>query len=253
MQKNKIAVLTRPQAEARELAARLKKRGIKTYIFPTVEIRKLKISAIDQKILRRFEDFDLIILNSKRAARFFAAQLKSLKISPEQVSKKVKKIIAVGPVTAKEAAKHGFKAEVIAAKSNSKALAAKLKDLQGKKILVPRSAIAPQEFIKNLRAKGAKVRAVKLYIAAAVSAPDPNFNRLIKQEKIGCIVFMSGSSVAGFAGRVKNDILKKAKHLPAICLGGETAAAARQMHFRKILLAPTASSQGILQAIRRLK
>ena len=103
-----------------------------------ITLARLPLSPQAVRALRKLEQYDLIVFTSKNARRFFMQALRECRISLPKKSR----IVQVGPRT-----------DLL-----------KL-PVKNKRILFPRSAIAPYDIVRQLRARGASVRVIPLYTA----------------------------------------------------------------------------------------
>ena len=106
-------------------------------------------------------------------------------------------------------------------------------DLKGKRILFPRSVLAPFDIVRKLRAKGTIVRAFALYTTygAPLSAAE---KKRILGGRIQRLYFKSPSGIHGFLRQFRAGERQRVLALPVRCIGETTAKAARATGFRRV-------------------
>lgn len=171
-----------------------------------IKLRRLPLGARDIRALKNLKLFDALICTSKNAEIFFKQELRARKLNiPAHV-----KIIRVGP--RKDLLKFNFK---------------------NKKILFPRSAKAPADIIKQLRARGAQVTALKLYEPLPVPLKSTERRALVSGD-VKEIYFKSSSAIESVLGQLSAPEGRIIKSIAAVCIGTTTAAAARKAGFSKV-------------------
>ncbi len=177
-----------------------------------VDIVPLPLSAGNVRILRRANKFDRIVFTSKNAQKIFEVALRKLCIPLPR-----KKIVRVGP--RKDLLKLG---------------------LRGKRVLFPRSALAPFDIVRKLRACGTIVIPITLYTARGrkLTARD---KRSLLSRKVERIYFKSPSGIDGLLRQIPRILHPLIKNIPTLCIGETTAKAARKAGFKKV------STEGILR------
>lgn len=169
-----------------------------------VEIRRIPLSRASINAIQNLDSFDFVVFTSKNARMLFRQVLmeERIKISVP--------FISVGP-------RHDL--------LNF--------DFNLKRILFPRSSIAPTDIIRKLRARGATVRVIPLYMTsgAALSQKDKN---ALENGAVTKLYFRSASGVSGLLSQLRGKLRKKVLHLPAECIGKTTAAYARRIGFRHV-------------------
>lgn len=173
-----------------------------------VAVRRLPLSHASAKALRTAASYDHVVFTSKNARKFFSQELKARRIAAPAPAR----IIQVGP-----------RADLL--KFN----------FAGKRVLFPRSAIAPHDIVRRLRAKGVVVRVVPLYTTHGVPLARAQKNALARG-LIRQIYFASPSGVAGLLGQLRGRSRAAVLALPARCIGKTTAQAARSTGFKRVFI-----------------
>ena len=172
----------------------------------TVVTKPMPLSRAAILALRKLERYDIIAFTSKSARQYFDAELRK---RGSRLPKKVQ-VLQVGP--------------------RNKLLRY---PIDKKRILFPRSAIAPADIIRRLRARGAMVRVVPLYttLGAPLSRAD---RKALETKKITKLYFRSASGVAGFLSQLRGSLRKHVLTLPLLVIGESTAETARKAGFRSV-------------------
>jgi uroporphyrinogen III methyltransferase / synthase len=250
MHKDGLVALTNTDAE--NLPEQIKRIGGRVIALPVTKIKEQKLSAAAKAALRELAKYDWIIFTSKHAVQFFIKALWDGRIKlPAPV--KMPRIAAVGPGTARAAARAHLRVDVTPKRFSGTDLVVKLgtmkKALSGKRILFPRSAIAPKETIEALRGQGAQVTLLPLYTVVTAKVP-ARLMAPVEKSAVDYVIFLSPSGINGFIKNVRNK--KLALAIPAICIGPTSAAAARTAGFKKIHTAKKATAAGIVDLLRKL-
>ncbi len=175
--------------------------------WPMIDIKPVSLSGAQKKeLLQAFESADIIVLTSWYAGEYFLKEIASVVLTDTHSCLSLKnvprndtvgeKIFAViGRRTQEALEEHGIRAAVVSKEETAqgllKAMAQHL-DLQGKRILFPRSSL-PNPFLKEaLAALGALVTEITIYENTKPAKRDlPSVN-------IGGVIFTSPSTVRNF-------------------------------------------------------
>jgi uroporphyrinogen-III synthase len=171
-----------------------------------VTVRRLPLSRASVRALRDASHYDYVALTSKNARRLFIQTLRDLGAELPASSR----IMRVGP-----------RADLLKF------------PWRGKRVLFPRSALAPYDIVKRLRARGATVRPIALYTAHGVPL-SPAQKKALLAGKIRQLYFRSPSGIDGFLRQFRGRDRKTVLSLPALCIGGTTAQAARKAGFGRV-------------------
>ena len=241
-------IVTGAEEDLAALASRVRKTGYSPLMVPTIRIEQRPLSPSSLVALRDLAGYDYLFFTSTNAVKIFGRLLKGSRIKRPRPLQ----VVAVGRATADACARIGFKAHFVPKEFNVREMIDGLVTLTGKKILFPRSAIAPQETIAALRAKGAIVKAIPLYTSVPIRTDPGSFNEMFT-EKMRGIIFMSPSSVAGFAKNLRGAILRKlVLATQVLVIGPTTAAAAKEAGFKHIIIAKESTTDGIIETLRNL-
>ena len=198
-----------------------------------VQTKALPISSSAKRAIQAWQTYDWVLFTSKNAVHYFMMQYGKHTIVSKVHSHTsiVSSVAAVGPETAATLRTAGFIVTIISKEQTVKNMVDMLGDVQGKRILFPRSQIAPREIIMDLRRAGALVRVVALYTSLPVILTDIQRQRLLVgwYERIS---FTSPSGVHSLMNQFTKPQLKRIQTIPALCIGPTTKKAAQLAGFR---------------------
>jgi uroporphyrinogen III methyltransferase/synthase len=163
--------------------------------WPMIDITQRKFTAEETKsLLNNLVACDMILLTSRFAVKFLIELLYRAKFDLKTLS--TKSVIAIGQDTAQLLRFYGLYPQMVSSEEHSEDLFHMLKtrfDLQGKKVLFPRSGL-PNPYLKeHLEESGAKVEEVTMY-----DNKKPAKKSLPAKNTINKIMFTSPSTVRNF-------------------------------------------------------
>ncbi len=239
-------VVTRARRQAETLSAKLRALGAEVIELPTIEIHPaLDYEPLDRAIAN-LGSYDWLIFTSVNGVRFF---LERLDRSPVDLRALRARICAIGPATRAAIEALHLKVDVMGqeyvAEGLVEALAAH--DLNGRRILLPRAAVARDLAPVELARRGALVDVVEAYRTAA-----PDGAAMVAAEIFGAadrphwITFTSSSTVQNFV------TLAGAANLAGVrvaSIGPVTSATARGLGLQVAVEAPVFTVDGLVDAI----
>lgn len=171
-----------------------------------IVLERLPLARESIQALRALSRYDIIAFTSKKARKFFEQELRKRRIAPPKAAR----VVTVGP-----------RNELL-----------KL-HVRGKRILFPRSSLAPYDIVRKLRARGATVRTIPLYSAhgAVLSRKD---KAALLRGGFSSLYFKSPSGVAGLLRQMSRSERAIVLAVPALCIGKTTAQAARKAGFKRV-------------------
>jgi uroporphyrinogen III methyltransferase/synthase len=160
------------------------------------------------------------------------------------------RVCAIGPGTAAALAARGLRADLVpeefVAESVVEALAHQ-KVAKGR-ILLPRAEGARRELVRGLRAQGARVDELPLYVAAPPGAPEPDALRRLRAGEVDVVTFASSSAVYNLVKLLGGDTAPLKKPLIA-CIGPITARTARDAGLEVAVEAKEHTIPGLVRAL----
>ena len=218
-------LVTRPWAQAGALVSALRTEGAVPIRFPTIEIRPAgDLRPLDAAIAR-LVDYGWLAFTSANGVAVFWDRLRALGIAvPAGV-----RIAAVGTATARALATWGATVDFIPDEFVGARLGAALPDVAGRRVLVARAALAREELVDILAARGALVDEVAVYDTIPAT-PDPEGLAALERG-IDAATFTSASTVRNFATLLGLRAQPLLDGVAVACIGPVTAAEARGLGF----------------------
>lgn len=243
----RVAV-TRAPTQAADLLALLRARGAEPLACPTIAVEPPESYASLDGAIRSLDRYDWLAVTSANAVTAFADRVDALGVDvPRTV-----RLAAVGLATARALAERVRAADFVPSTALAEALAAEIGDVAGRRVLFPRGDLASDTLARGLRARGATVDEVIGY-RTVTGAGAGELARLVRAGDVDAILFMSASSV-----RHLRDALGATANPPwlvpqplVICIGPETARAAREAGVEVNAVADERTAEGIVDALER--
>ncbi|MEA2374354.1 MAG: uroporphyrinogen methyltransferase / synthase [Thermoleophilaceae bacterium] len=187
-------VVTRAQAQASGLAARLTELGAEAIEAPAIRIEPRESEELD-RALEGIDRYVLVCLTSPNGVRLLAEGL--MRRGRDARALAGATVAAIGPGTSAELARFGIGADVVPERSVAEALVESLADvdIEGHPVLVARAAQARNVLPDALRERGAEVDVVALYDTVAEPLPQ---ERLAAVARADYVTFTASSTVRFF-------------------------------------------------------
>jgi uroporphyrinogen III methyltransferase/synthase len=231
----KRIVVTRAAEQAGELSSRLRSLGATVIEFPVIELRAAADPAPLDAAIARLAEYDWLIFTSVNGVRFFMDRLDA---SSADLRSLRARICVIGPATRAAVEELHLKVDLMPEEYVGERLVAAFSgyDLKGKRVLLPRAAVARDVIPVALGALGALVDVVEAYRNVLPS----------KRAELGSvdwITFTSSSTVSNFlalAGRQSARIAS---------IGPVTTATLREHGIEVHAEAKTYTLDGLVEAI----
>lgn len=242
----KRILVTRAREQASELSRRLAELGAAPIEFPTIQIAPLDdYTELDAALARAY---DWIIFTSVNGVKFVWERLVARARDARAFAPT--RLGAIGPATAEELARHGWRADCVPREYIAEAIVTQIGDVTGQRILLPRADIAREPLARELRARGAHVDEVTAYRTIPTDAHDPRAQEIraqLERGEIDAITFTSSSTVRGLVNALQPP-LSNLQSLVA-CIGPVTAQTARALGLRVDLVAAEHTIAGLIAAL----
>lgn len=241
---NKHIVVTRATHQADEFISLLLEQMAIPILYPCIAIVPPDDTTLIDNTLNKLETFDWVIFTSSNTVHAIDNRLQNMTLHPDW---SMIKIAVVGHKTA-QAVKDllhcvpDFTPSVYIAE----ALGDTLPDVDGKKILIPQSALADNHLSQILTRRGADVTYINAYQTILGQGGD-DVPALLRQNKIDMLTFTSSSTVKNFVKRIHPLAIP---HLPVVCIGSSTAMTARKIGFRDVVFPEKYSLKGMVQVMQ---
>ena len=198
-------IVTRAREQAPELSDKLRALGADVIEFPVIEIQPAADTGPLDRAIEHLGDYDWLIFTSVNGVRFFVDRLDA---STRDLRSLRARICAIGPATRRAIEALHLKVDLMPDEYVAESLVRAFLsiDLRGKRVLIPRAAVARDVIPVELQKLGAQVDVVEAYrnVAPAHAGPVP---------KADWITFTSSSTVQNYveiAGRESLEGMKVA-------------------------------------------
>jgi uroporphyrinogen III methyltransferase/synthase len=160
-------------------------------------------------------------------------------------------LAAVGAATARSLEARGLSADLVPSVSSGAGVAEALAErgFDGARVLVPRAERANPELIERLRAAGAEVDELTLYLAAPPAEPPAEVLAQVRAGAIEAVTFTSSSTVRNLAALLGGE-LAPLRDAVVACIGPQTAEAAIEVGLPPDVVAEAPSVDGLVAALR---
>jgi uroporphyrinogen III methyltransferase/synthase len=242
----KRVLVTRAKGQAEALSGRLRALGADVIELPTIEIRPAENAGALDEAIASLACYDWLIFTSANGVRFF---LDALDRSAVDLRALRAKICAIGPATRAAVEALHLKVDLMGKEYVAEGLveAFAAHDLSGKRVLLPRAAVARDLVPTELARRGARVDVVEAYrtvipedaaarakeIFAAAHRPD-------------FVTFTSSSTVQNFVTVAGADVLKGVR---VVSIGPVTSETARGLGIAIAAEAKPFTVDGVVEAV----
>ncbi|MCC6341647.1 MAG: uroporphyrinogen-III C-methyltransferase [Bryobacterales bacterium] len=238
-------VVTRARGQACELSEPLRELGAEAVALPVIALEPPADPGPLEAALARLDSYDWLIFTSANGVRFF---LERLDRSPYDLRRLRARLCAIGPGTRRALEALHLKVDLMPAEYVAESLVEAFapSDLAGKRILLPRAAIARDVVPRELRARGAMVDVVEAYRTVA-PAGSPALVKEIFARRVDWITFTSSSTVKNFLALAGGEALRGVK---IASIGPVTSETIRMHGFEVSAEAAAHTMDGLVAALR---
>lgn len=248
----KRVLVTRPRAQAPELAGRLAVLGAEPIVAPAISIVPPENTRPLREACAAAASFAWIVFTSANAVDAFMEHLAAVGSGAPALAGV--RMCAIGPATAARLATYGLTVDLAPADHRGEGVSAALRtgrDLRGTRLLLPRADIARPALPDALRAAGAQVTEVTAYrTIAAPDWPGAAACEMLLRREIDAVTFTSASAVRSAVQSLGApravDLLSTAV---VAAIGPVTARAARELGIETEVMPPTYTTEALAQAI----
>jgi uroporphyrinogen III methyltransferase/synthase len=213
---------------------------------PTIEIQPAVDYGPLDRALAELASYDWLIFTSANGVRFF---LERLDASPVDLRALRAKICAIGPATRAAIEALHLKVDLMGREYVAEGLleAFSAYDLAGRRVLLPRAAVARDLVPVELARRGAHVDVVEAYRTVAPQGTSAQAAKIFSGgRKPDCITFTSSSTVQNFVEVAGADALAGAK---VASIGPVTTATARRLGIAVDVEARVFTVDGLVDAV----
>ena len=243
----KRILVTRAQAQAHDLEARLQALGAVPLSFPTIHITPPRdgYAALDAA-LRELATFDWVVFTSVNGVDHVWQRMAVLGLDDHVFTRL--QLAAIGPATAAELAARGLQSVVVPKRFVAEALLEVMPDPAGKRFLLPRAALARDTLRTGLQRAGAQVVEVSAYDTIL---PEPSSETLAEIEAgVDVLTFTASSTVRNFVAQLGQARARSlADRAQVAVIGPITAETARNLGLRVDVEASEYTIGGLVAAL----
>jgi uroporphyrinogen III methyltransferase/synthase len=239
-------VITRAREQADALAAKLRALGAGVAEMPMIEIAAASDYAPLDRAIAELNRYDWLIFTSVNGVRYF---LERLDLSQRDLRALKARICAIGQATRQAVEAVHLKVDLMGDEYVAESLVEALSkfDLTGKRVLLPRAAVARDVLPRALRERGACLDVVEAYRtvvpSTAAGQAEEIFGGRLKPD---WITFTSSSTVQNFVQTAGAEVLAGVK---VASIGPVTTSAASKLGIGVTVEARTYSADGLIAAV----
>jgi len=242
----KKIIITRDRRQSSMLAEPLEALGAETLFVPVIEIADASETSSLEQAIARLDTYDWLIFTSVNGVRHF---VEALDRSRRDLRALKAKLCAIGPATRAAIEQLHLRVDVMPAEYVAESLLEALanEDLTGKRVLLPRAAVARDLVPVALTARGAQVDVVEAY-RTIIPADAAQHVRDALARKPDWITFTSSSTAKNFVDIAGREALQSIK---VASIGPITSATAREVGLGVDVEANPHTIEGLVHAITR--
>jgi len=264
-------VVTRSKKQSAGLSSKFKDLGAEVYEFPVISITAPDSWAPLDEAIEKIKRYDWVLFASANAVDAFVARSAQVGIGKEELD--FTKFAVIGPGTANSLEEHGIKASFCPSTFIAETLVAEFPEypnLQGKRILWPRTNVGRPYVLDRMTEAGAKVDVVEAYhtsLPANEQEIAERLTTLLWKNVVDVITLASAQSARNLKTILTSGINKKLgdKNLEVpigmdsityalegvviATIGPETSAAARKHLGRVDIEAKVFTIDGLVEAV----
>ncbi len=190
-------VVTRAREQASAFSARLKELGAEVIELPTIEIRPAADYAALDEAIADLESYDWLLFTSANGVRYFVDRLDR---SARDLRCVRARVCAIGPATRAALEALHLKVDLMPQEYIAESLVEAFAghDLAGKRILLPRAAVARDLVPAELSKRGARVDVVEAYRTVIPEEARERARAIFSGKKPDWVAFTSSSTVMNF-------------------------------------------------------
>jgi uroporphyrinogen III methyltransferase / synthase len=247
----KKILITRAREQASRFAALLREYGAEPIEVPTIQSMPPSSWELLDRALAAIRAYDWLIFTSATGVQAFFARFEAH--GGQLTDLQEIKLCAIGPATANALRARGLEVAVMPPEYRAEAIVQSLSTLPitGKRLLIPRAAVARDVLPRALEACGAHVEVVEAYRTVLPSdSLAPDTRRLIAQGAIDVVTFTSSSTVTNFVTLLGEADLPQLLQAAVIaCIGPITADTVRSYGVMPTIVSAEYTVPGLARAI----
>ena len=248
--KGKKVLVTRASGDNKEFREGLEKKGATVFELPMIQFEPIEMLTEIHAYLSQLETIDWIVFTSSKTVEFFFQIANEFGVKfyfyPDL------KIATVGEKTKLTLEQLGYRTNFVPIQYTAEILAENMDEsISGKRILIPRSNRATDEYIDVFKKRGAIPLPVTIYKNEAVHYPSAELENVLN-EGIDYLTFTSGSTYEAFHNNLKASLIKLNKE-KTICIGPSTAQVVENFGQQVDAIASIHTTEGMIHTIEKLE
>jgi len=244
-------VVTRARDQAEGLVRSLEALGADVIAAPAIRIEPLPDDAALRSSLADLSRWRWIVFTSQNAVHVVCDSMRGWGLQPATLA--TGNVVAVGPKTAGALGREGVKVALVPEETTAEGVLAALTNaggFAGARVLIPCAQGAREVLPQGLRAAGAEVEVIPVYVTTRESGNGKRLAADILEGLIDAVTFTSPSTVYGFVDLVGDEVARSGQFAAAV-IGPVTAQAARDAGMRDLVMAARSSADGLAEALAR--
>ena len=238
-------VVTRSRAQSAELCGLLEAAGALPVLVPMIAIGPPSSFEALDGALRSVAEYDWLVFTSANGARSVLQRTATLGLDLGGVA--TLRLAAVGPATRAVLTDAGLTVTAMPSEHRGEEIPESLGDVDGLRILLPRSGLADDKLPGLLRDRGAGVDAVVAYRTTTQALDAASLDAL--DDGVDAITFTSPSTVRGLVEGLGVAGARVMEQAVVATVGPVTSEAARSLSVRVDIEARESSAQGLVEAL----
>ncbi|MBI4217611.1 MAG: uroporphyrinogen-III synthase [Elusimicrobia bacterium] len=250
--RGKSIVVTRAHSQSSGFVSRLRKLGARVILCPTIRIVPPSSVRPLDKAIHDLDRYDWLIFTSVNGVEKFMQRFR-IKNSKGRIPSHLK-TCAIGPITAKKMREWGAPVSRIAREYVAESVLDEIKEVSGKKILIPRAREARDVLPEGLRRRGAEVDVVEAYRTKSDRSGFSRFRENLSRGQIDCVTFTSSSTVRNFFSLLSLQEKRRLLKSDLICaasIGPITTATLSEFGWPPRIVAQKSTTEHLLNALVR--
>jgi len=246
----KRVLVTRSRRQASTLAEALRAEGALPLLLPAIEVaRRAEPEAVRAAIEKlRSGRCQWAVFTSENAVQVMLDLMQEQGADMRAFAGA--RVCAVGPATAKALAARGLIADLVPSEADGDAVLEALlaTDVEGASVLLPRAEGARPALPDGLRAAGANVDELTLYLSAPPADPPAPVLDRVRRGDVDIVTFTSSSTVRNLVALLDGDI-EPLRHATIACIGPQTATTAEELGLLPHVVADEHTVPGLVEAL----
>lgn len=239
-------IVTRAKLQAGSLVEKLNILGANTIECPTIKIVQHGFNDEVKSFLNEFDNYEHLVFTSGNGVEGFISALESAEKDLRALAGK--KIVCIGPATAKAFKSRGIKPDFIPSSYVAEALLPWFSKLEPTSVAILRAEKARQVLPDKISEMGHSVKVVSIYHTEFENPDAQNAFNAIKHNTADLVTFTSSSTAEGFSNLLKKEGISP-QTVKAASIGPVTSETCLNQGFRLTTEATEYDINGLVKAI----